>query len=137
MKWQVHKHLMNKSSTQTKQYRWLMEMEPTLGHMLALDSLHSHDPNLGRSHHPPYILDSLQGLHWNGFFLRTPKRESQNSQVMSFEIFWAHNFFTWTLVEEFLLTFSCNPWQDISYAMLHASIEVNLTFISLVLVVKN
>jgi hypothetical protein len=33
------------------------KMESTLGHKLALDSLHSHGPNLGGGHHlSPYII---------------------------------------------------------------------------------
>ncbi len=30
-----------------------MQMKLTLGHRLALDSLHSHGSNLGKNHHPP------------------------------------------------------------------------------------
>jgi hypothetical protein len=39
---QVHEHLMNKSLAQAKQCRRSMEIESTLGHELALDSLPSH-----------------------------------------------------------------------------------------------
>lgn len=45
-KWQVHKHLTNKSHPQVKQCKQLVKMKPTLGHELALDSLHSHDMDL-------------------------------------------------------------------------------------------
>jgi hypothetical protein len=43
MIWQVHE--------QAKQCNWLIEMKLTLTHRLALDSWHSHCPNLKESHH--------------------------------------------------------------------------------------
>jgi hypothetical protein len=48
-----HKHLINKSHTQSRQCKWLMKMELTLNHELTLDSLHSHDLDLEGGHHPP------------------------------------------------------------------------------------
>jgi hypothetical protein len=36
-----------------------MEKEPILNHGLAFDSLHSHDPDFGRGHHPP-----LDNIFW-------------------------------------------------------------------------
>jgi hypothetical protein len=48
---------MNKSPTQAKQCKWLVEIKPTLEHELALNSLHSDGPNMGGGHHPPlYII---------------------------------------------------------------------------------
>jgi hypothetical protein len=58
--WQVHEHLMIKSLVQAKQCRRLMKIELTLNHELALDSLPSHNLELGRSRHfLPY------SLYWN------------------------------------------------------------------------
>jgi hypothetical protein len=46
-----------------------MEVESTLGRRLVLDSLHSHDPNLGRGHyHPPYVLDLFARTTLKWFF---------------------------------------------------------------------
>jgi hypothetical protein len=46
--WTNHFHKLDNASDQWK-------IESTLGHKLALDSLHSHGPNLGRGYHlPPY-----------------------------------------------------------------------------------
>lgn len=62
----MHKHLIDKSPTQAEQCKWLVKMEPTLGHKVALSSLHSHGLELGRGHHPPlYNLfqTSPCGLH--------------------------------------------------------------------------
>jgi len=47
-----HKNIMDKSPPQTKQCRWLMQMELTFNHKLVLDSLHLHDPYLEINHHP-------------------------------------------------------------------------------------
>jgi len=40
--WQVHKNLTNKSLAQTRQCKWLVEMELILGYGLTLNSLYSH-----------------------------------------------------------------------------------------------
>jgi hypothetical protein len=40
-----------------KQCKWLVEIKPTLGDGLALNSLHLDGPNMGQCHHPhPYII---------------------------------------------------------------------------------
>jgi hypothetical protein len=48
-----HEHLINKSFAKAKQCMWLLQMGSTLNHELALNSLYSHDLNLGGDHHPP------------------------------------------------------------------------------------
>jgi hypothetical protein len=47
-----HKNLMDKLPPHAKQCRWLMQIELTFNHKLVLDSLHSHDLDLERNHHP-------------------------------------------------------------------------------------
>jgi hypothetical protein len=85
-KWQVHKHLTNKSIAQAKQCKWLMKLKRTLNYKFTLDSLHSRGLHLKRRYHlPPYNIfwTSLWKLHWNGFFFKTPKWESWNFQIIS------------------------------------------------------
>jgi hypothetical protein len=44
---QVQKHFINKSFEQAKQCKWLVKMESILGHGFVLDSLHSHNLDMG------------------------------------------------------------------------------------------
>jgi hypothetical protein len=66
--WTFHKQF-----NSTNQTMYVVNVNgPTLGHGLVLDSLHSHNQNLGGGHHPlPYniLWMFLWGLHWNDFFL--------------------------------------------------------------------
>jgi hypothetical protein len=57
---------MIKSFAQARQYRWLVQMEPTLDHGLVLNSLHSHDLELEEGHYLPLhsiLWIFLWGLH--------------------------------------------------------------------------
>jgi hypothetical protein len=131
MKWHLHEHLMNKlfwPHWQVKQCKWLVKKEPIFNHGLALDSLHSHDPDLGGGHHPPLynIFWTLPwGLHLDG----KNAWDSQNCQVMILMTLWVYNFFIWTLIKEFPIKVAAF-WQALSYVMLHVSIRVCLTHVS-------
>jgi hypothetical protein len=95
MKWQVHQHLTNKSHAQSKQCRWLIQMESTLGHGLVLDSLHSHKLNLKKGHHPSsynIFWISPWRLHWMVEMPTIFNWEFQSSQIMSPIALQVHNF---------------------------------------------
>ncbi len=73
-KWQIHKHFMIKSFAQARQCRWLVQMEPTLGHGLVLNSLHSHHLELEKATTflPIVYYGSLYGDYIEiNFFLKT------------------------------------------------------------------
>jgi hypothetical protein len=87
--WYVCEHLTNKSHAQAIWCKWLMKMEPILGHKFALDSLHSFGLDLGRGYHLlPY------SIFWTSLW------ESSDSQVVSSTTLWAHNFFKWILIKK-------------------------------------
>ncbi len=95
MKWQVHQYLTNKSHAQSKQCRWLIQMEPTLGRGLVLDSLHLHNLNLERGYHPsPHNIFWISPwrLHWMAKMPTIFKWEFQSSQVMSLIALQVRNF---------------------------------------------
>ncbi len=54
MKWQVHKHFIDKPHVHVERCMCLLQMKPTLGHEFALDSLHSHGFDLRQGHHPSH-----------------------------------------------------------------------------------
>jgi hypothetical protein len=47
--WKPHRQV---TYTCTKQCKWSMKIELNMGQKLALNSLHSHKPNLGGGHYP-------------------------------------------------------------------------------------
>ncbi len=76
-----HEHFINKLLAQAKQ--WLMQMKSTLGHKLALDSLHSHGPNLEGGKYLPsyniyYIVIAMEVTSKWPKFQGFPSYESHN-----------------------------------------------------------
>ncbi len=91
MKRWVHQYLIDKSHAQSKQCRWLMQMEPTLGHGLVLNSLHSHNLSLERGDHPsPYKI--FWTSPWMAKMPMIFKWEFQSYQVMNPIALQVHNF---------------------------------------------
>ncbi len=98
-KWQIHKHFMIKSFAQARQCRWLVQMEPTLGHGLVLNSLHSHHLELEKATTflPIVYYGSLYGDYIEiNFFLKT---FFWNSWIMNLLILWGYDFFIWVPIE--------------------------------------
>lgn len=51
LKWQVHKHFIDKPHVHVEQCMCLLQMKSTLGHEFILGSLHSHGLDLRQGHH--------------------------------------------------------------------------------------
>jgi len=126
--WHVHKLLMDKSHAQAIQFRWLVEMQPILGHRLAK---HLHGLELGGGHHLHpmiYFVLIYVGFFQMVFYFKTPKRASLSSNFCCIEsitlcLFCSSLFCTCD-------TLSCNSCQELSNSMLDTSIGYHLPFLS-------
>jgi len=119
---------MDKSHAQAIQFRWLVEMQPILGHRLAK---HLHGLELGGGHHLHpmiYFVLIYVGFFQMVFYFKTPKRASLSSNFCCIEsitlcLFCSSLFCTCD-------TLSCNSCQELSNSMLDTSIGYHLPFLS-------